>query len=59
VVTHLERAIEFDASIALPDGPVLLCATTMRTGWSLAVAAALLHDAGCAAAMPLVIHRLP
>ena len=41
------------------DGPVLLCATTMRTGWSLTVSGALLHDAGCAAALPLVIHRLP
>ncbi len=59
VVAHLEQAIQFDTSAAIPDGPVLLCATTMRSGWSLAVAAALLHDAGCPIALPLVIHRLP
>ncbi|MBI4934322.1 MAG: ATP-dependent DNA helicase RecQ [Actinobacteria bacterium] len=59
VVHHLQQAIQFHHDVALPNGPVLLCATTMRTGWSLTVAAALLHDAGCPAAMPLVIHRLP
>ena len=59
VVTHLEQSIQIDRSVAIPNGPVLLCATTMRTGWSLTVAAALLHEAGCTAAMPLVIHRLP
>jgi ATP-dependent DNA helicase RecQ len=59
VVSHLEQAVRFDHTIAVPDGPILLCATTMRTGWSLAIAAALLHEAGCAGAMPLVIHRLP
>jgi ATP-dependent DNA helicase RecQ len=59
VVAHLEQAIGFDRSIAVPDGPILLCATTMRTGWSLTVAAALLHESGGNTAMPVVIHRLP
>ena len=61
VVAHLERSIAFDAAAAraLPHGPVLLCATTMRTGWSVTVASALLAEAGCQAVMPLVIHRLP
>ena len=61
VVAHLERSIAFDAAAAraLPPGPVLLCATTMRTGWSVTVASALLAEAGCQAVMPLVIHRLP
>ena len=59
VVAHLEQAIELDRSIAVPDGPILLCATTMRTGWSLTVAAALLHESGGNTAMPVVIHRLP
>ena len=59
VVAHLERAIRMDGSVALPAGPVLLCATTMRTGWSLTVAGALLHEAGCGPVMPLVVHRLP
>ena len=59
VVAHLEQAIQLDRSVPVPHGPVLLCATTMRTGWSLAVGAALLHEAGCTAAMPVVVHRLP
>ncbi len=59
VVRHVEQSIQFDRSVALPDGPVLLCATTMRTGWTLTVAAALLHEAGVSTTMPLVIHRLP
>jgi ATP-dependent DNA helicase RecQ len=59
VVNHLEQSIQFDHAVAVPSGPVLLCAATMRTGWSLTVAAALLHEAGCSGAMPLVIHRLP
>ncbi|HAP78272.1 MAG TPA: hypothetical protein DCR14_19585, partial [Acidimicrobiaceae bacterium] len=58
---HLEQAIELDTAAAreLPPGPVLLCATTMRTGWSITVASALLAEAGCGAVMPLVVHRLP
>ena len=46
--------------MAVPThGPVLLCATTMRTGWSLTVCGALLAEAGAPPAMPLVVHRLP
>ncbi len=59
VVAHLERVITCNAGTDVPAGPVLLCATTMRTGWSLTVSAALLHDAGCREVMPLVVHRLP
>jgi ATP-dependent DNA helicase RecQ len=59
VVAHLEQAIQFDSSVELPHGPVLLCATTMRTGWTLAVAAALLHEAVGTTSLPLVVHRLP
>ncbi len=59
VVAHLDASIRLDRSVAVPNGPVLLCATTMRTGWSLTVSAALLHDAGCSTTMPLVVHRLP
>lgn len=59
VVTHLEQAIRIDRSVPIPEGPVLLCATTMRTGWSITVAAALLHEVGYEAVMPLVIHKLP
>ena len=59
IVAHLEQAIRLDASVPLPAGPVLLCATTMRTGWALTVSAALLHEAGCSSTMPLVVHKLP
>ncbi|MGB8858133.1 MAG: hypothetical protein WCC60_02705, partial [Ilumatobacteraceae bacterium] len=59
LVAHLERAIRLDPSAEVPLGPVLLCATTMRTGWSLTVCGALLHEAGCPQVLPLVIHRLP
>lgn len=58
-VGHLEGAITLTGAGEVPSGPVLLCATTMRTGWSLTVSAALLHEAGCSVALPLVIHRLP
>ena len=59
VVSHLERAVRLQPEAAMPDGPVLLCAASMRTGWALTVSAALLHQAGCGAVMPIVIHRLP
>ena len=59
IVTYLKRAITLDRSVGLPDGPVLLCAATMRTGWSITVSAALLHEAGARVTMPLVLHRLP
>ena len=59
VVAHLEQSIVCRPSGPLPDGPLLLCATTSRTGWTLTVAAACLHDAGGGPVMPLVMHRLP
>ena len=59
LVQHLERAIQLDTTVPMPRGPVLLCATTMRTGWATTVCSALLHDAGCTPTLPLVIHRLP
>ncbi len=59
VVAHLEQAIRFDRSVGVPDGPVLLCATTMRTGWTITMAATILHEIGGATSLPLVIHRLP
>ncbi len=61
LVAHLEDAITVDpvAAAELPPGPVLLCATTMRTGWSLTVGAARLHDTAGTTALPIVVHRLP
>ena len=59
VVAHVEQAIRFDALDPLPDGPVLVCATTMRTGWTMAVVAACIHEAGGGPVLPLVVHRQP
>jgi len=59
MVAHLEQAVVFRPDGPLPDGPLLLCAATMRTGWTLTVAAACLHDAGGGPALPLVLHRRP
>jgi ATP-dependent DNA helicase RecQ len=59
LVAQLEQRIVVGDTGELPRGPVLLCATTMRTGWSITVASALLAEAGCTAVMPLVVHRLP
>jgi ATP-dependent DNA helicase RecQ len=59
MVRHLEQVVHLDGALDVPAGPILLCATTMRTGWSLTVAAALLHEATGAQVLPLVVHRLP
>jgi ATP-dependent DNA helicase RecQ len=40
-------------------GPVLLVDDTIRTRWTLTVAAALLADAGATSVLPLAIHQLP
>lgn len=59
LVVHLERSVGLDASVAVATGPVLLCATSMRTGWTITVSAALLHEAWGTEVMPLVVHRRP
>ena len=45
--------------VELPRGGVLLVDDTLRTGWTMTVAAALLGQAGVGAVWPLVVHRLP
>jgi ATP-dependent DNA helicase RecQ len=59
MVAHLQTAIRLDTASAIPDGAVLLCAVSTRTGWTLTVAAALLHEAGVRQVMPLVLHKRP
>ncbi|MEQ1701871.1 MAG: helicase-related protein, partial [Ilumatobacteraceae bacterium] len=59
LVAQLEQRVQLSDVGPVPRGPVLLCATTMRSGWSLTVAGAMLAEAGCPGAMPLVVHRLP
>jgi ATP-dependent DNA helicase RecQ len=41
------------------DGPVLLVDDTIRTRWTMTVAASLLAEAGATAVLPLAIHQLP
>ena len=64
MVQHLERAIQLldPAPLAhgeIVSGPVLLCCTTMRTGWTIGVCSALVAESTGRTAMPLVLHRLP
>lgn len=58
-VNHLEHAIQLAKPQPAPNGPVLLCATTARSCWTLTVAAALLAENGAERTMALVLHRLP
>jgi len=58
-VLHLEQAIQLNLATQVPDGPVLICATTMRSGWTLTLCGALLHEATGKSSLPLVIHKLP
>ncbi len=50
--TSLREGVRF-------DGPVLLVDDTIRSRWTVTVAAALLVDAGATLVLPLVIHQLP
>ena len=59
LVQHLQDAIVCTAPDQVPAGPVLLIDATMRTGWRLTVAAAVLREAGATAVLPMVAHRLP
>ena len=58
-VKHLEKAIRLQKLTNLPAGPVLLCATTARTCWTMTLAAALLSEAGVKSVMAIVLHRKP
>jgi ATP-dependent DNA helicase RecQ len=58
-VAALWEGLSLVEGAALPVGPVLLVDDVLRTGWTMTVAAALLHDAGASAVMPLVGHRRP
>ncbi|MFM7057943.1 MAG: RecQ family ATP-dependent DNA helicase [Planctomycetota bacterium] len=58
-VRHLEQVMRLSTTQPLPNGPVLLCATTARSCWTLTVAAAMLAECGVEKTMALVLHRLP
>ena len=58
-VNHLEKTIRLKNFTNPPVSPVLLCATTARTCWTLTLAAALLSEAGVQSVIALVLHRRP
>lgn len=59
VVAHLESAIRWAADTPLPDGPVLLVATDVRSRWTATVAAALLREQGVGQVVLLALHLRP
>jgi ATP-dependent DNA helicase RecQ len=59
VVAHLESAIRLAADAAVPAGPVLLVASTVRTRWAATVAAALLREHGAPQVLLLALHVQP
>jgi ATP-dependent DNA helicase RecQ len=59
VVAHLESAIRLADDAQLPNGPVLLVASTVRTRWAATVAAALLREQGASQVLVLALHLQP
>jgi len=59
VVAHLETVIRMANDAALPAGPVLLVASTVRTRWAATVAAALLREQGASQVLLLALHLQP
>ena len=58
-MAHLESAIRLAADVELPNGPVLLVASTVRTRWAATVAAALLREQGAPKVLLLALHLQP
>jgi ATP-dependent DNA helicase RecQ len=59
VVAHLESAMRLAGDADLPNGPVLLVASTVRTRWAATVAAALLREQGASQVLVLALHLQP
>jgi hypothetical protein len=59
VVAHLESAIRLAADAQLPNGPLLLVASTVRTRWAATMAAALLREQGAPQVLLLALHLQP
>lgn len=59
-VASLAKSLRLAEEADVPgDGPLLLVDASLRSGWSITVAAALLRDAGAAEVLPLVLHQRP
>jgi ATP-dependent DNA helicase RecQ len=59
VVAHLESAIRVASDAELPNGPVLLVASDVRTRWTATVSAALLRENGASQVLLLALHLRP
>ncbi len=59
VVAHLASAIRLADDAVLPDGPVLLVASTVRSRWATTVAAAMLREHGASQVLVLALHLQP
>jgi ATP-dependent DNA helicase RecQ len=59
VVAHLESSILLAGDAELPNGPVLLVTSTVRTRWAATVAAALLREHGAPQVLVLALHLQP
>ena len=59
VVAHLESAIHLLSDAAVPSGPVLLVASSVRTRWAASVAAELLRENGASQVLLLTLHLQP
>ena len=59
LVAHLESAICLAADAQLPNGPVLLVASTVRSRWAATMAATLLREHGASQVLVLALHLQP
>lgn len=59
LVNHLDSSIATIPGVEVPEGPVLLCSVTLRSGWTSAVVAHLLNGTQRGPVLPLALHHLP
>lgn len=59
LVEHLDGAISDVPGVKIPEGSVLLCSATIRSGWTSAVVAHRLHESGRGPVLPFTLHQLP
>jgi ATP-dependent DNA helicase RecQ len=56
---ELEPTLTVRPEVPIPSGAILLIDDTTRSGWTLAIAGALLREHGASAVLPLIVHQLP